>query len=182
MAFDKGDVNRPITVSFNTCQKRDTKSSQGSSTSPVTSLSVRHGKRAETPTRLVDGENEAVDDLVDRISEAKMHVSIKALFFQIYKSPPQDHWSGPDGVCTKIMTDLYCSAQAVLKVIMRLDADNLDVSVRADASGGHNKNIRLGTATEYKKKLDKLFKEKRDSKTGPKGGKYTWVDYDGENL
>ena len=106
MAFGKGGVNRPITVSFNTCQKRDTKSSQGSSTSPVTSLSVRHEKCTEALTRLVDRDNEAVDDLVDHISEAEMHVSIKALLFQIYKSPPQDHWSGPDGVCTKIAISL----------------------------------------------------------------------------
>ena len=94
-----------------------------------------------------------MDELVERISEADMRVSIKALFFQIYKSPPREKWSGPDGVLTRIATKLCCIAQTVLKVIMRLADDNLDVAVRAAGSGGHNKKIRLGTAAEYKKKL-----------------------------
>ena len=59
----------------------------------------------------------------------------------------------------------------MLKVVTRLADDNLDVAVCASSSGGHNNKSRLVTAAEYKKKLDKLSKEKRDSKTGPKGGK-----------
>ena len=35
---------------------------------------------------------------------------------------------------------------------------------------------------EYKKNLDNLFKEKRDSKTDPKGGNSAWADYDDKNL
>ena len=69
----------------------------------------------------------------------------------------------------------------MLEFIMQLAADDLDVSVCAAKSGGHNKKIRLGTADEYKKKIGKLFKEKRNSKTGPKGGKSAWADYNGEN-
>ena len=69
----------------------------------------------------------------------------------------------------------------MLKVITRMADYNLDVSVRASGSGGHNNKIRIGTAAEYKKNIEKLFKEKRDSKTGPKGGKFAWADYDGNN-
>ena len=120
--------------------------------------------------------------MVESISEADMHVSIKALFFQMYKSSPREQWIGPDGVCTKIATGLCCITQTVLKVITRMAADNLNAAVRAAVRGGHNKNIRLGTSAEYKKNLEKLFKEKRDSKTGPKGGNSAWADYDGDNL
>ena len=77
-----------------------------------------------------------------------MRVYIKALFFQMYKFLPQEQWSRTDGVCTKIAIDLCCSAQTVMKVIMRLADDDLDVTVRTAISGGHNKKIRLGTATE----------------------------------
>ena len=158
MAFDKSGVNRPSTGSFNTRQQRDTKARQGSSTSPASSLPVRPGKCAATPTSLVNGDDEAVDDLVECISEAEMRVSIKALLFQMYKSPSREQWSGSDGVCAKIATVLCCSAQTVLKVFTRLDDDDLDVAVRAAFSGGHNKKSRLVTATEYKKNLEKLFK------------------------
>ena len=120
-------------------------------------------------------------ELVDPISEAEMRVSIKTLLFQTTKLLLWYQWSGPYGVCTKIATDLCYSMQTVLKVITQLAADDLDVAVRAAGSGGHNKNIRLGTATHYKKKFDNMFKEKRDSKTGPKGGKSAWADYDGNN-
>ena len=68
----------------------------------------------------------------------------------------------------------------MLKFITRLAADNLDVAVHAAGSGIHNKKIRIGTAAEYKKKLGNLFKEKRDSKTGPKGGKSVWAGYNGD--
>ena len=61
-------------------------------------------------TILVDGDNEAVDELIERISEAEMRISVKALFFQMCKLPPQEQWIRPDGVCTKIATDLCCSA------------------------------------------------------------------------
>ena len=70
----------------------------------------------------------------------------------------------------------------MLKVITRLVSDDLDFSVRVDSISGHNKNIRLGTAAKYKKKLEKVFKEKRDSKTGPKGGNSAWADYNGDNT
>ena len=116
-----------------------------------------------------------MDKLVECISEAMMRVSTKALFLQMYKFPPREQWSGLNGICTKIATNLCCSAQTVLMVITRLSADDLDVSVRAPGSGGENNKIRLGTAAEYKKNLEKLFKEKRDSKTGLKGGKSAWA-------
>ena len=83
MAFGKGGVNRPVTGSFNTRQQQDTKASHGSSTSPVASPPVQPGKCAAAPTSLVDGDDEALDNLVKRISDAEMHVSIKALFFQV---------------------------------------------------------------------------------------------------
>ena len=108
-----------------------------------------------------------------------MRVSFKALFFGMYKLPPRDQWIGPDGICTKIATDLCCSAQTLLKIIMQLDDDDLDVAARASGSGGHKKKISLSTAAEYNKKLENLLKEKRDYKTGPKGGKYSWAEYDG---
>ena len=60
-------------------------------------------------------------------------------------------------------------------------ADDLDVAVRALGSGRHNKNIRIGNVAEYKKKLDKVFKEKCDSNTGPKGSKSAGSDYYGNN-
>ena len=59
-----------------------------------------------TPTILVDGDNNAVDDLIERISKAKMLISIKAMFFQMYKLPSPERWSGTDGFCTKIATNL----------------------------------------------------------------------------
>ena len=62
-----------------------------------------------------------------------------------------------------------------------MSSDNLYVAVRAAGSGGHNKKISLLTAAEYKKKLEKLFNEKRDSETGSKGGKSAWADYNGDN-
>ena len=71
--------------------------------------------------------------------------------------------------------------KTVLKVIMQLADYDLNVADRAAGRGRHNKNIRLGTAAKYKKKLEKLFKEKRNSKTGLKGGKYTWDGYDDDN-
>ena len=132
-------------------------------------------------TSLIGGDEEAMYDLVKRIIEANMCVSIKAMFFHVYKLPPQEQWSGPDGVYTKITTDLCCIAQTVLKVIMHIADNDLDVAVRAASRGGHNKKIRLVTAAEYKKKLDKLLKEKRNSKTVPKGCKSAWDDYDGNN-
>ena len=51
-----------------------------------------------------------MDELVKRISKSDMRVSIKALLFQMYKLPPWEQWSGPVGVCTKIATNLCCSA------------------------------------------------------------------------
>ena len=83
MAFRKSGVNRPITVSFNTHQQRDTKARQGYSTSPADRPPVRPGNCAAAPTSLVDGEDEAMDDLVKRISKAKMRVSIKSMLFQM---------------------------------------------------------------------------------------------------
>ena len=99
----------------------------------------------------------------------------------MYKLPPREQWSEPDSVCTKIKTDLCYSAQTVLKVITRLDEDDLDVTVHAKGSSVHKKNTRLGNAAEYKKNIRNLFKEKRDSKTNPKGGKSAWADCDGNN-
>ena len=110
-----------------------------------------------------------------------MCVSIKALFFRMYKLPPRDQWIGPDGICTKIATDLCCSAQTLLKIIMQLDDDDLDVDARASGSGGHKKKISLSTTAKYNKKLEKLFKEKHGSKNGPKGGNSVWADYDCDN-
>ena len=181
VALIKGGTNRPGTGSFNTLQQLETKARQGSNTSPAAIPPVRPGKSAVSPTSLVDGDDEAVDKLVKRISEAEMRVYIKALFFQMYKSPPREQWSGMDGVCTKIATNLCCSAQTVLQVITRLASDDLDVAVCADGSGSHNKNIRLGTTADYKKKLENLFKEKCDTKTSQKGGKSAWADYYGNN-
>ena len=90
MAFRKGGVNRPGTGSFNILQQQDTKSRQGSSTSPAASPPVQPRKHVAAPTSLVDGNNEAVDNLVERISEAKRRVSIKSLLFQMYKLPRRD--------------------------------------------------------------------------------------------
>ena len=77
-----------------------------------------------------------------------MRVSTKTLFFQMYKLPLREQWSGPDGVYTNIATNLCCNTQTVLKFIMRLDADNLDVAVQSVGSGDHNKKIRLSNATD----------------------------------
>ena len=85
MAFGKGDVNRPGTGSFDTRQQRDTKARNGFSASPAASLSVRLGKRAASPTILLYGDVEDVDKLAKRIIESEMRVSIKSLFFQMYK-------------------------------------------------------------------------------------------------
>ena len=79
-AFGKGDVNRTGNVSFNNRQQRDTKARQGSSTSPAARPPVRPGKCAAAPTSLVDGDNKALEELVECIREAEMRVSIKALF------------------------------------------------------------------------------------------------------
>ena len=153
MAFDKGDVNRPGTGSFNTRNQWDTKARQGSSPSHTASPTVRPGKRAAAPTSLFYGDNKAMDELVKRISEAKMRVYIKALFLHMYKLPLQEQWSGPDGVCTKIANNLFYSTQTMLKVITRLAAEDLGITVRASGSGGRSKKIRLSTAAEHKKKL-----------------------------
>ena len=64
MAFGKGGMDRPVTGSFTTRQQRDTKAGQDSSTSPAASPPVRPGKRAAAPTSLIDGDDEAVDELV----------------------------------------------------------------------------------------------------------------------
>ena len=79
--FGKGGVNRPGNGSFNTRQQWDTQARQGSSTSPAASPSVRPGKCTIAPTRLIDVDNKAMDNLVKRIIKAEMRVSIKALFF-----------------------------------------------------------------------------------------------------
>ena len=181
MAFGKVSVNRPGTGSFSTRQKRDTKARQVSRTSPAASPLVRPGKRAAALNSLFDEDDKAMYKLVERISKAEMRVSINALFFQMYKLPPRDQWSGPDGVCTKIVTNLCCSAKTMLKVITWMDAYDLNVDVRDYGSGGHNKKINLGTVSKYKKKLEKLFKEKHGSKNGPKGGNSVWADYDCDN-
>ena len=153
MEFSKGDVNRPSTGSFNTRNQRDTKSRKRSRTTPTASPPVRPGKRAAAPTSLFYGDNKAMDELVKRISEAKMRVYIKALFLHMYKLPLQEQWSGPDGVCTKIANNLFYSTQTMLKVITRLAAEDLGITVRASGSGGRSKKIRLSTAAEHKKKL-----------------------------
>ena len=54
-----------------------------------------------------------------------MSVYIKALFVQMYRSPPWEKWIWPDGVYTKIATNLCYSVQNVLKVITRLSTEDL---------------------------------------------------------
>ena len=81
--FVKGGVNRPGTGSFNTRQQRDTKARQGYRTSPTTIPPVQPGNRAAAPTSLINGDNKSVDNMVERISEAYMRISIKSLFFQM---------------------------------------------------------------------------------------------------
>ena len=70
-AFGKGGVNIPGTGSFNNCQKQDTKSRQGYSTSPAAILPVQTGKHAAAPTSLVDGENESVDEIPRALARSR---------------------------------------------------------------------------------------------------------------
>ena len=90
MDFVKGGVNIPSTGSFNTRHQWDNRARQGSSTIPAAIPPVRPGKRTAAPTSLVYGNNEAVYELVECIIESEMRISIKALLFQMYKSPPRE--------------------------------------------------------------------------------------------